>query len=70
VAPGEAVTNYRVGAAYEREIVNLLRREGYTVTRAAGSKGDWDLHARKALPGQRKRTLWIAVYVQCKTEAP
>lgn len=37
--------NYITGRAYEYKAKKLLEEEGYTVIRAAGSHGPWDLMA-------------------------
>jgi len=36
---------YTQGYRLEREVRNILKKEGYTVIRSAGSKGLWDLVA-------------------------
>jgi Holliday junction resolvase len=54
-------TNYRRGAAFEREVAARLAEDGYRVLRAAGSHGKADLVALK--PRQ-------VVLVQCKLTGP
>jgi len=39
---------YTRGYRLEREVRNILKKEGYTVIRSAGSKGLWDLVAYNA----------------------
>ena len=55
------MSNYTKGRSFEYAIKKLFVDDGYTVTRAAGSKGPWDLVAIK--PG---KSVWLTVLVQCK----
>jgi len=58
----------------ERLIRQDLEAMGWTVSRAAASKGrgpqgePWDLHATKATRRQ-KREIWVSVYVQAKVRS-
>lgn len=52
--------NYARGAELERTVAEKLRARGWTVIRAAGSHGPFDLVAIQ--PGPR---LWL---IQCKTD--
>lgn len=52
--------NYARGAELERTVAEKMRARGWTVTRAAGSHGVYDLHC--SAEGGR---LWL---VQCKTD--
>ena len=63
------MSNYRAGRDYEHEVAEMLRAHGYTVMRAAGSKGEYDLHARKVVQRGRRRDLWLALYVQAKARS-
>ncbi len=53
---------YRRGAEYERRARKALEAAGYTVVRAAGSKGPWDLVAvNEQDPTERVRCIQVKV---------
>lgn len=62
------------GARIERTVRADLEAQGWTVSRAAASKGTgpagepWDLHAVKRTQRQR-REVWVSIYVQVKARA-
>ncbi len=56
---------YAKGRRFEYEVIHDLESLGYTVTRSAGSKGDWDLVARKR-DARSDRRLWIALFIQAE----
>jgi len=58
--------NYTAGRSYEYKAKKVLEREGYTVTRAAGSHGKWDLIAVKEGSSEPVRCIQIK---RTKTEA-
>ena len=65
------MTKYARGAAFERELINLLEANGYSCMRGAGSKGKifgekTDIVATKGSPFTEK-TAHILV-IQCKTK--
>lgn len=62
------MSQYTVGRAFEYEVRKMLEQHGYTVMRSAGSKGEYDLHARKTING-RSRDLWLALYLQAKVRS-
>lgn len=53
------MTAYATGKRFEDKVRNHLRDNGYTVIRAAGSKGDSKVDLVALKPGQ-------ALFVQCK----
>lgn len=62
------MSKYSVGRAYEWEVRKMFEAEGYEVIRAAGSKGPFDLVARKRT-AHRKREVWFVCYLQCKVKS-
>lgn len=63
------MSNYRSGADFERDVINLFREAGFDCVRSAGSKGklagyDCDLIASKNT-GQTKYEIGL-VLMQCK----
>lgn len=54
-------TPYATGKRFEDKVRNHLRDNGYTVIRAAGSKGDSKIDLVALKPGQ-------ALFVQCKAD--
>ena len=59
------MANYHAGRRFEWEIADLFKREGYTVSRTAGSHGEFDLLATKRTSRNRKR-IFLVVLAQCK----
>jgi Holliday junction resolvase len=55
------MTRYAVGADFERKVKLDLANHAWSVTRAAGSHGMWDLVA--VAPGP------VVAYIQCKRDA-
>ena len=55
------------GRKYEHDVKHMFEQNGYIVTRAASSKGPWDLIAIKE-NGENKRIAFM-VLVQCKIKA-
>jgi Holliday junction resolvase len=55
------MTRYAVGATFERKVKKELESRAWSVTRAAGSHGMWDLVA--IAPGP------TVAYIQCKKDA-
>jgi Holliday junction resolvase len=55
------MTRYSRGADFERKVKKHLERHGWSVTRAAGSRGPWDLDAKAPGP--------VCAYIQCKRDA-
>lgn len=53
-------TNYRLGAELERTVQHRLVAKGWTVVRAAGSHGPFDLVAMREARGP--------LFIQCKTD--
>lgn len=65
------MTAYARGAAFERELINLLEANGFSCMRGAGSKGKifgekTDIVATKGTPFSEK-TAHIII-IQCKTK--
>ena len=58
------MSRYRSGRDFEHAVKHLLERAGFTVTRAAGSKGPWDLVAVK-FTGRSRATVFVML-LQCK----
>ena len=56
--------SYRAGRDLEYEVREIFRQNGFIVTRAAGSKGPWDLIATKFTGRSRQRV--YVVLLQCK----
>ena len=56
--------SYRAGRDLEYEVREIFRQNGFIVTRAAGSKGPWDLIATKFTGHSRQRV--YVVLLQCK----
>lgn len=54
------MTNYSRGADFERAVKKDMERNGWLVTRAAGSHGLWDLKAVAPAP--------VVALVQCKRD--
>lgn len=59
-----AINKYGKGSKYEREIMDIFRREGYEVLRSAGSHSPFDVVLIKYTP-ENKRIAFVA-FVQCK----
>lgn len=55
------VNHYAAGTRFERKVRTDLRDNGYTVIRAAGSKGDSKVDLVALKPGQ-------ALFIQCKAD--
>lgn len=55
------MTAYATGRRFEGKVRNHLRDNGYTVIRAAGSKGDSKVDLVALKPGQ-------ALFIQCKAD--
>jgi hypothetical protein len=53
--------SYAAGTRFERKVRTDLRNNGYTVIRAAGSKGDSKVDLVALKPGQ-------ALFIQCKAD--
>ena len=63
-----AVSNYTKGRNFEHEVKHLFEANGYIVTRAASSKGPWDLVATKETPQNEKKVYLLVVFAQCKVK--
>ena len=61
-----AVSNYGKGRRFEYEVAQLFEANGFIVTRAASSKGPWDLVAVKKTPQNEKKVYLVVVFAQCK----
>ncbi len=55
------------GKRYEHEVKAIFEEAGYTVTRAAASKGPFDLICTKFTEENRK--ICFVAFVQCKVRA-
>lgn len=56
---------YDKGVRFEREVIQLLRKAGYTVARTKGSHGVFDLAAVKETEHNSKQ-IWVGLFIQCK----
>ena len=62
------MSNYGKGRRFEYEVAQLFEANGFIVTRAASSKGPWDLVAVKETPQNEKKVYLLVVFAQCKVK--
>lgn len=55
------MSNYQKGRRAEYEVKEIFEKAGWQVTRAASSKGPWDLIAVKITSVNRKRVFIVAL---------
>lgn len=60
------MTNYQKGKRVEDQVKHLFEKDGWTVTRAAASKGPHDLVAIKETAKNRKYVYYIVGLMQVK----
>jgi len=60
------MTNYKKGVRFERELLNLLKANGYLGLRTAGSHSPFDVVVWKETP-ENKKIAFIA-FIQCKVK--
>ena len=58
------VNRMKKGRDYEYEVLEMLRKHGYNVSRSAGSHGEWDITAVKK--GPRSRRVLYVLLIQAK----
>ena len=63
-----AVSNYGKGRRFEHEVQHLFEANGYTVLRAASSKGPYDLVAWKETEQNKKTVYLVIAFAQCKVK--
>lgn len=59
------MTNYKKGVRFEREVMEIFKKEGFDVARTAGSHGPWDVVMLKRT-AQNEFEARVLVLVQCK----
>ena len=65
------MTNYSRGAAFERKVKKVYEEKGYTVVRAAGSKGPIDLVAIYDPKWACQECGMVeTTFIQCKLQKP
>lgn len=60
-------TQYERGRALEYRVKSSLEKEGYTVSRSAGSHSPWDLVAIRENPGPEVRLIQLKSKVDAKS---
>lgn len=58
-------SNYVRGRSFEYEVMDILRKAGYSVARTAGSHSPFDIIAHRSTD-KLDRTIHILVLAQCK----
>ena len=61
------MSNYQKGRRVEYEVAQVFKNAGWTVTRAASSKGPFDLIATK-ITVENEKKVYFVVLMQVKSE--